>query len=136
MGEKKFTKDKTLKHLEELIAKVVIWELHHEIMVMSSFQYIISSYEENDFLDEDFVFEYSKKSSGFHDFDEVRFQPANFSHDTFFLQFYYHDSVGAWLENFFMERYPLYSILHILNCVNGMTNGSILSIYYDYVIQL
>ena len=49
----KFTKDKILKHLEELIAKVIIGALHHGMMVMLGPKYFTSSHDPNVFLNED-----------------------------------------------------------------------------------
>ena len=71
-----------------------------------------------------------------YDYDEVRSQPVIFTHDTFYFQSDYWDPIGIWLDNSFAERYPLHSILHILNYVNGVMDDLILSICYDCVIQL
>lgn len=57
-----------------------------------------------------------------HDLDEVHSQPTIFSHDTLYFQFDYQDPIGTWLENSFMERYPLHPILRILHYVNGMSD--------------
>ena len=53
MDEENFTKYEILKHLEELITYMIIGEIHHKMLVMSSSQYIISSHEPNVFMDED-----------------------------------------------------------------------------------
>ena len=103
---------------------------------MSGSQYIISYHEPNDFLNEDSFSECSQSGSGMYDYDEVHFLPMNFSNDTFYFQFDYQDPIETWLEDSFMERYPLHSILHILHYVNRMPNGLILPIFTHIVIQL
>ena len=60
----------------------------------------------------------------------------SFTHDTFYFQFDYWDPIGMWLENSFAGRYPLHSILHMLNHMNGSPDDLILSIFDDCVIQL
>ena len=71
-----------------------------------------------------------------YDFDEVQSQHVNFPQDTFFLQFDYQDTIGTWLQNSFMVRYPLHSILHILHYVNEIMDNLILSIFYHFLTQL
>lgn len=103
---------------------------------MSSSQYIISLHDPNEFLEEDSFSEYNSDSSGLYDSNEVCSQPTIFSHDTLYFQFDYQDPTETWLQNYFMERYPLHSILHILHYVNGMSDDLILPIFTDIVIKL
>ena len=86
-------------------------------------------------MEEDSFSEYNSNGSSLYDSDEVHSQPINFSH-TFYFLFGYQDPIGTWLDKYFMERYPLHSILHILYYVNGMSDDLILSIFDGFVIQL
>lgn len=128
--------DKIIRHLEEAIAEVIFRELHHKMVVVLGPKYIISPHEPNVFLNEESFFEYNKHGSGMYDFDEVCSPPTSFAQDTFSFQFDVHDPIGIWLENSFMEIYPLNSIRHIIHYMNGMLDDLILSTIFDIILQL
>ena len=86
MDEKISTEDQILKHLEEKIVEVIIRELHCKMVVTSGPQYIVSSHGPNDFLEEDGLYEYSKREIGLYDSNEVRSKPMSFTHDTLYFQ--------------------------------------------------
>ena len=48
-----FAEDQIMKKLEEVITKVIVGELHHEMMVMSGPQYIIPPHDPIVFLEKD-----------------------------------------------------------------------------------
>ena len=122
--------------MEGLAKEVIVGELYCKKMVMSGPQYIISPHDPNVFLNEDSFFEYYQSGSGAYDPNQVCSLPMSISQDTFSFQFDFQDPIGIWLENPFMERYPLHSIRYIIHYVNGMSDVLILPILNDFVIQL
>ena len=69
MDEENLTEYQILMHSKESIVEVIIGELHHEMMIMSCSQDIISPHEPNRCLDEDSLSEHKQTSSGLYAFD-------------------------------------------------------------------
>ena len=55
----------------------------------------------------------------------------SFTQDTFSIQFDFQDPIRTWLENSFMERYPLCSNEHIMHYVNKKSDALMFSIFND-----
>ena len=89
MDEESSIDDQILKHLEELTIGVIIGELHHEMMVMSSSQYIIYPHEPNEVLEEHSFSGYNLDNSVLYDCDEVHSQAMSFPHDAFYFHLDY-----------------------------------------------
>ena len=67
MDDEASSKDQILKNLEEITIEAIIGTLHCEMMVMSSFQYIISPLVQDGFLNEDSLFKHEQSGSGLYD---------------------------------------------------------------------
>ena len=59
MDGQNFTEDKILNNLKEVTIEVIIGALHCEMMVVSSFQYIVSPHQPNVYMQADSFYEYT-----------------------------------------------------------------------------
>ena len=79
----------THNNLEEATKEVIVGALHHEMVVMSSPQYVISYYEPNSFLKKYSFSKLNQCGSSTYDFDEVCSLPMSFMQDTLSFQFHF-----------------------------------------------
>ena len=56
---------------------------------------------------------------------------VSFSQDTLFAQFEFQDQIGIWLENSFMDIYPLCFNKHIMFLMIRISDELIISIFQD-----
>lgn len=135
MYDEAYFEYQSLRHLEEIIVKVVIGRRYREMMFIFNSQYIISHHKQSDFLNEDSISEDEQYVSSLYYFDEVHTLPMIFSQDIFYFHFDYSYPIRIWLENSFKKRYPWHSLKCIIHCVNVISKYLMIPIIYYFILK-